>query len=366
MPMAPSIWRPARELIADARDAAARGDAATAVRLGFAATMHASTRGEDNPKYSLSEDEQEEAMLIWTPLVSRCAFEEISQRVNDELASDRERPATGLGAALTHKMNLQEKDDRQPFPEPVAGFVPHANGTRVRIEGLSSRSDLNGCLATVLGYDREKDRYAVRIDGPSEEHVRVSSMRVALAARDGAAAVPSAASLVKAAESGRVKQLKKMLLQGADANGSADSRGGRPLSSAAAFGELECVKALLAAGANPDLANMYGSTALHEAAFHGQLGALKCLLDHGALVDPTDQQGATPLVAACAAGQVGAVQALIDGGAKVTGLALGANMSGAHSNQAAIRHLLEAGSGTGPPPDWAAGRDKAVVRRATP
>ena len=66
--MAPSIWRPSRELLADARAAAGREDAETAVRLGFAATMHASTRGADNPKYALTEKEQDEAMQIWNHL----------------------------------------------------------------------------------------------------------------------------------------------------------------------------------------------------------------------------------------------------------------------------------------------------------
>ena len=350
--MATSIWRPARELVDDARAAAARGDTALACRLGFAATMHATTRGDDNPKYALTEKEQEEAMLVWTPLLGKCDFKAISSRVNEEIASSHDRPATGFGACGVARLAAEQRD-QTPFPEPTSGGVPLVMGTRVRVDGLCSRSDLNGRAATVLSYDPKKDRYAVRMDGPSDEHVRVSSNRMVEIAASTATA-PSPAALLEAAASGRLSQLMKMVQNGAAPNGTAQGRGGRPLSAAAAAGHLKCVKALLASRADPNLGNMYGSTALHDASYNGKVDVVQHLLSIGANVDPRDANGSTPLIAACAAGQVGVAKVLVDGGAEVTPQAFGANSTGVHSNQAEIARLLEAGNRARTRPDWAA------------
>ena len=95
------IWRPSRELVTDAKAAIARGDNATACRLAFAATIHASTRGDSNSKYALHEAEIEEAMRLWTSVMSSDGvdFTSISELVNEELKSDRERPSTGYGSS---------------------------------------------------------------------------------------------------------------------------------------------------------------------------------------------------------------------------------------------------------------------------
>ena len=331
----PNIWRPSQELLADARAAKASGDAATACRLAFAATMHASTRGADgNTKYVLSDDAVEAAMAIFTGAMNECDFAGITQLVNDEIASDRERPATGLSASRDSKR--KEQRQQAALPLPVAEWAFQA-GQRVRIEGLTSRSDLNGCYATVLSFDADKDKYAVRVD-TSDECVRLSTNRVvALAAET--ANVP-VSSLVDAASAGKSGKLRRLIRQGGDVNGTGHGRSGNPVAGAAAHGHLECLRLLLDAGARPDMPNGYGSTPMHDAAYHGELGCVVELLKRGAAADSTDANGSTPLVAACAAGHVNVVKALLEHHACITQAAFGANRAGSHGNQEAIEAAL--------------------------
>lgn len=332
----PSIWRPSRELIADARTAAARGDAATACRLAFAATMHASTRGADgNEKYALSEDAIEAAMEIFTGTVAECDFPAISARVNEEISSDRERPATGPSASRQTKQ--KHKKAQASLPLPTADWAFKA-GQRVRIEGLSSRSDLNGCTASVLSFDAEKEKYAVRVDN-SDECVRLTTNRVvALAPIQGDA--PPVSALVDAATAGKANVLRKLIRQGGDVNGTDHGRSGRPASAAAAHGHLECLRILLDAGAGLDMPNAYGSTPMHDAAYSGELGCVTELLKRGASPNPTDANGNTPIVAACAAGHVSVVKTLLEYHATVNSAAFGANRAGQHGNQEAIESAL--------------------------
>ena len=51
----------------------------------------------------------------------------------------------------------------RPAPQP---------GERRRLVGLASRSDLNGCIVTILNDERNGDRIAVRTDG-TNENIRV-------------------------------------------------------------------------------------------------------------------------------------------------------------------------------------------------
>ena len=349
--MQADIWRPSSELVADAKAAMARGDKAVACRLAFAATMHASTRGDSNSKYALPEGKIEEAMRLFTSVTSEVDFESITALVNEEIASDKERPSTGFGASLATQLGEQRNQDILPMPQPLSELAP---GARVRIQGVSSRPELNGATGMILSHDGDADRYAVKVDD-SGESVRVLTRRVVAlgdppagqsegapddsAPRGGA---PDCAALVDAAAAGKLKLLKKLVAKGGDVRGVAHGRGGRPLSAAAAKGHLACVKFLLAQGADIDAANSYGSRALHDAAYHGAVDVVRVLCARGAVVDVADANGNTPLVAACAAGHVGVVDELLVVGAKVVPSAHGANRSGAHTNQATIAARLQA------------------------
>lgn len=87
-----------------------------------------------------------------------------------------------------------------------------------------------------------------------------------------------------------------LVARGAVVNGTEASR---PLRWAAQFGATDAAKALLRAGADPNLLDgrpPSRTTPLHMAAYHGRLPVVKLLLAHGARVDAGDAPGAsTPL-----------------------------------------------------------------------
>ena len=221
-----SIWRPSRELLADARAASERGDAETACRLGWAACMHASTRGNSNPKYALSDNAFKAAMEIAVKAgeVHGCDFEAITCAINVEIASDNERPATGPEASAANRLAQQARDDEETsFPVPLARLP---DGARVRVKGLTSREDLNGRLGTILSHISNCDRYAVQIEG-SGECVRLRSDTVS-PIESRPADAPMAGALVEAARAGHLKKLRNLVKLGADVNGTGLGRGGRP------------------------------------------------------------------------------------------------------------------------------------------
>ncbi|NUW30016.1 ankyrin repeat domain-containing protein [Nonomuraea sp. SMC257] len=89
------------------------------------------------------------------------------------------------------------------------------------------------------------------------------------------------------------------------------------LVAAAAYGEAEEVRRLLAGGARADEPDEYGSTALYRAAVQGRAEIVRMLLAAGA--DPDHESGGDgeglPLCAAAVCGHLDVVDALLDGGA---------------------------------------------------
>jgi hypothetical protein len=63
-----------------------------------------------------------------------------------------------------------------PSPPPPCTSPPLATGARVRVNGLSGRSELNGSLGTVVSWDDRRGRHGVRLDGSSQKPL---AMRVA-------------------------------------------------------------------------------------------------------------------------------------------------------------------------------------------
>ena len=80
---------------------------------------------------------------------------------------------------------------------------------------------------------------------------------------------------------------------------------------------LRCVRALLAAGADPSAPDRAGTTPLHASAARGASAACAALLKHGAAVAAVDARGRTPLACACARGNWRTAEFLIENGAKV-------------------------------------------------
>ena len=94
--------------------------------------------------------------------------------------------------------------------------------------------------------------------------------------------------------------------------------GSTALQWAAHWNDLEAVKLLLGAGANPKRANRYGVTPLSEAAALGNGDMIEALLESGADAKGlTTADGETVLMTAAQSGSVQAVQVLLDHGADI-------------------------------------------------
>jgi hypothetical protein len=92
---------------------------------------------------------------------------------------------------------------------------------------------------------------------------------------------------------------------------------GTPLTRAAAQGDVMLVERLCAQGEDPDGTDAQGLTPLIWAARHGRIATIRALLKAGAKPDMRDQtrNGWPPLVHAIHTNQLSAVRALLEGGA---------------------------------------------------
>lgn len=93
-----------------------------------------------------------------------------------------------------------------------------------------------------------------------------------------------------------------------------------PLVENAAEGNIDAVKELLAAKANLEKTNKFGSTALSLAARYGKLDVVKLLLTHKANVEHVDLEKDTPLSEAITERRLNVVKTLIDANANLNGI----------------------------------------------
>jgi ankyrin repeat protein len=113
-------------------------------------------------------------------------------------------------------------------------------------------------------------------------------------------------------------------------------------------GHVDCVRALLEAGAPVEQARPDGNTALMLACLVGREHCVRALLEAGAAVEQAEQDGTTALMMVCSYGHVDCVLALLEAGAAVeqagpdgiTALMLAC--SNGHVD--CVRALLEAGA----------------------
>jgi len=92
------------------------------------------------------------------------------------------------------------------------------------------------------------------------------------------------------------------------------AQGWGPLHSAASIGNLECVQALLSAGADVTKKNEGGRTPLHYAASKGHAHLIPVLLQKGASINAKDSTGSTALHRAAGTAKLAAVKALLGSG----------------------------------------------------
>ena len=149
--------------------------------------------------------------------------------------------------------------------------------------------------------------------------------------------------LVNAVKSRDLAAVRTLLKQHADPN-AADVDGTTPIIWAAHNGDGEIGKLLVAAGASVKATNRYGVSALVEAATLGDVAMMEILLKAGA--DPNAAYGAgeTPLMLASRTGNLNAVKLLLDRGANVNNAdefkGYTALMFAATENQPEVARLL--------------------------
>ncbi len=128
-----------------------------------------------------------------------------------------------------------------------------------------------------------------------------------------------AKSLHEAAAAGDIERVKKLVAEGADVNAK-DEKGSTPLHFAASEGHEEIVRFLLAHDADVNASGYGGGTPLLAAIFRDNVDMVRLLIDKGANCNVYDQRGNTPLVYAITAmGEKDKeiVELLIDGGADI-------------------------------------------------
>jgi hypothetical protein len=116
------------------------------------------------------------------------------------------------------------------------------------------------------------------------------------------------------ASRGRHKEVKRMLVEGADPN--ERTRNGRtPIMSAAGQGYLDIVKTLIEVGADVNAKDNDGDNALHDTARYGRADVAKLLIESGANVNEANNAGDTALIIAARRGFAGYVKTLLASGA---------------------------------------------------
>ena len=112
-----------------------------------------------------------------------------------------------------------------------------------------------------------------------------------------------------------VSQLQALLRDGADPDIVEEWKGQTPVLLAAEIGNRQAMKALLDAGADPEIANGRGQKAMHLVVRRDDSEGLNLLVEAGADPNSRDAHGQTPLHLAFESGAADLVQELLDAGA---------------------------------------------------
>jgi hypothetical protein len=206
------------------------------------------------------------------------------------------------------------------WPESIAHSVREAAAcTALEVWDFANDACVSRCAAHQLHVARR-----AASDGGVGELLDEDGALLRLALRCGVTCSNTARAtpLHAAAYRGAPRSISNLVKLGADRPDVRDRAGASPLFVACEAGHTGCVTALLAAGANPALANASGEQPLYIASLRGHLAAVSALLaahaSHG--LDWTQRQlygdGWTPLMAAAVAGRYEVACVLLDAAAE--------------------------------------------------
>ncbi len=121
--------------------------------------------------------------------------------------------------------------------------------------------------------------------------------------------------LFEAVRNGNFAAVELLLANNADVHSIEDIQGSTPLLMAVNLGHLEIGRALLDAGADPEIKGIFGQTPLIRAVIEGHHDLLALLLEYGAITDRRDESGNTAIMHAVEDNQIEMVKSLIYAGA---------------------------------------------------
>ncbi len=121
--------------------------------------------------------------------------------------------------------------------------------------------------------------------------------------------------LFEAVRNGNFAAVELLLANNADIHSIEDIQGSTPLLMAVNLGHLEIGRALLDAGADPEIKGIFGQTPLIRAVIEGHHDLLALLLEYGAITDRRDESGNTAIMHAVEDNQIEMVKSLIYAGA---------------------------------------------------
>ena len=183
--------------------------------------------------------------------------------------------------------------------------------------------------------------------------IRLAACAVAAMVAAGCAAPPLSPAdqaLLTAARRGDVDEAKKALAAGANVNAQDSLSGDTALMRAAGFNHAAVARALLEAGAKPDVRRQNNTTALHDAAAEGHAEVVTLLVNARATVDARGGEGdQTPLARAVDNARADAVRELLEAGASIKTIVLAdfVTMSLGNSRGAATVQIVSALMGAG-------------------
>ena len=126
-----------------------------------------------------------------------------------------------------------------------------------------------------------------------------------------------AQDIYEAAWSGNLDRVKALIKENPDLLHIKSEEGYNPLHSATTYNQKEVVKFLIDAGADKNVANLWGKTPFHRAAERGYLEIVEILLEAGADINIKDKRGWTPLRWAISNGQKEVTELLLRRGAEL-------------------------------------------------
>ncbi len=285
------------------------------------------------------------------------AIQHATQKVY-QISRRASRIAAGVFSAALSLSSIAYAQSQTTIPNEIQTVVATKTLNKINDEGqvpsLSGKvTDLNGAIVvsvTIIAvnqetgkeytaisneegvyvfYDLEEGNYKITIQSmgfsPKEETLQIPSgaiieknlqfEQIEIVTLGGEIAISYQSSLLNAVHSGNVDAVKEQIANGADVNSVAE--GTSVLHLAVSTNNVEIVRLLLSAGANPNITDEEKQTPLMMLYSDANMEIFNLLLHSGAKVNSKDSEGQTVLMNVAENGNVEMLKSLLRAGAKI-------------------------------------------------